>query len=358
MQPRLRNYSLAALAVAAGLGIYSLATSAQSAAPAKQAVATKPTDPPTPRMADGHPDLNGFYNGGGGEGEASTEETPGKNVTNRTADGNVFFDYSGANGGGFAFGTEPPAEANQPPYKPEYMAKVKAVVDKYDYGTTSALDPQQDCKPLGIPRGATGIMQIVQTPKVVAILYEADPGPYYRVIYMDGKHPSDLDTSYMGHSIGHWEGDTLVVDVVGLNDETWLGGGFTGPRYGNMHSDKEHVVERWSRKGNQLTYEATVEDPVMFTRPWVITPRHARIAAADDYIQPQMCVNNDKPHFIQPSEADHYQCDFCQKNADGVYGQGASADDKARADELDKQYGDVLRSAPGNEGLRRPNSGQ
>ena len=73
-------------------------------------------------------------------------------------------------GGGVATGSEPPPEANEPPYKPEYLSKVKALVEKYDYGNTSALDPQHDCKPLGIPRGATGIMQIVQTSKVTAIL--------------------------------------------------------------------------------------------------------------------------------------------------------------------------------------------
>ena len=62
----------------------------------------------------------------------------------------------------------------------------------------------------------------------------------------------------MGHSIGHWEGDTLVVDTVGLDETTWL----QGPG-ASLHSDKEHVVERWTRKGNQVTVETTVEDPIM-----------------------------------------------------------------------------------------------
>ena len=62
-------------------------------------------------------------------------------------------------------------------------------------------------------------------PAGIAVMYENSPGPVYRVIYTDGRqHPKDLDTSYMGNSIGHWEGDTLVIDTVGLNDETWLGG--------------------------------------------------------------------------------------------------------------------------------------
>lgn len=343
MKHLLMSYSVMILTVVAIVCLFLVPKpAAQDAAPAKTATskAVRPSAKPTPRLADGHPDLNGFYNNTDRYTGDPTEENPGEHIINRTADGNIFFDYAGANGGGVATGGEPPPEANEPPYKPEYMEKVKALVAKYDYGNTSALDPQHDCKPLGVPRGAMGIMQIVQTPKVTAILYEADPGPYYRVIYTDGRqHPSDLDTSYMGHSIGHWEGDTLVVDVVGLNDETWLGGGFTGPKYGNMHSDKEHVVEHWTRKGDQLTYEATVEDPVMFTKPWVITPRHAQIAGDSDYIQPQMCLNNDKPHFIQPSDKDHYQCNWCQKDSDNVYGQGASADDQARSKTLPQRAG-------------------
>jgi hypothetical protein len=329
MKSRFMIYGVAALAM---LGIVSLLFVSMPAAQNKK---PSPASAATPRLPDGHPDLNGFYNDTDRYTGDPDQEKPGEHIINRTGDGNIFFDYAGANGGGVATGTEPPPEPNQPPYKPEYLAKVKALVDKYDYGNTSVLDPQHDCKPLGLPRGSVGIMQIVQTPKVVAILYEADPGPYYRVIYMDGRqHPKDFDTSYMGHSVGHWEGDTLVVDVVGLNDETWLGGGFSGVKYGMMHSDKEHVVERWTRKGNALTYEATVEDPVMFARPWVITPKHAQIAGDNDYIQPQMCVNNDKPHFIQPTEADHYQCNWCQKSSDTVYGQGATADDINRAKAL------------------------
>jgi hypothetical protein len=335
MKQRLIACLMGVFAVAAVLSLVVTSAPAQQNNAAGRAAKASPAAQPTPRMPDGHPDMNGFYNNTDRYTGNPDEENPREHIIKRTDDGNIFFDYAGANGGGVFTGSEPPPEANQPPYKPEYLTKIKALVDKYDYGNTSALDPQHDCKPLGLPRGAVSIMQIVQTSKVVALLYEADPGPYYRVIYLDGRqHPADFDSSYMGHSIGHWEGDTLVVDVIGLNDETWLGGGFTGPKYGMMHSDKEHVVERWTRKGDQLTYEATVEDPVMFTKPWVITPHHAQIAGPTDYIQPQMCLNNDKPHFIQPSATDHYQCNWCQKDADHVYGQGASEDNKKRAEEL------------------------
>jgi hypothetical protein len=183
------------------------------------------------------------------------------------------------------------------------MAKVKAIGDGM-YGDASPLDPQYDCKPYGVPRGSLRggggyAMQIVQNAQVMAFLYEDRPGPYFRIVYLDGRgHPDDFDPSYVGHSIGHWEGDALVVDVVGLNDDTWLGSGTVGPKYAMMHSDKMHVVERWTRTGNVVTYEATVDDPVMFTKPWVMTPRQTQLAAADDYIRPTMCIPFDKTHLV------------------------------------------------------------
>ncbi len=205
-----------------------------------------------------------------------------------------------------------------PSYKPEYMAKVNEIA-KTMYGDTTSLDPQMDCKPLGVPRsmlrgsgGLYGAFQIVQTPQVVAILFESSQGMDYRMIYTDGRgHPKDLDSSYMGDSIGHWEGDTLVVDVTGLNDETWLGGGQGAPPLAMIHSDQEHVIERYTRSGDILTYEATVEDPVMFTKPWVIIPRRTQHASADDRLLEMTCVANDKNHIIKPTKEDSYVCYFC-----------------------------------------------
>ena len=78
----------------------------------------------------------------------------------------------------------------------------------------------------------------------------------FRVIPFNARHPDDLVPTYLGDSVGHWEGDTLVVDTVSLDDTTWLGGPGA-----SLHSDKEHVIERWTRKGNQVTVETTVEDP-------------------------------------------------------------------------------------------------
>jgi hypothetical protein len=274
---------------------------------------------PTPRAPDGRPDLSGFYNLVDIYKGDPVEEKPGQHVVVKSADGSVFFDYGGSNqgdGGARIRQTQNGkvnlldrtcASCENPPYKPEYMAKAKAIGDAMN-GDASPFDPQYDCKPYGIPRGSLRgggdyAMQIVQNAQAIAFLYEDRPGPYFRIIYMDGRpHPEDLDKSYFGHSVGHWEGDTLVVDVTGLNDETWLGSGTVGPKLAMMHSDQLHVVERWTRTGDVLTWEATVEDPVMFTKPWVMTPRQTQIAAADDYIRPTMCVPLDKGHIVKADE--------------------------------------------------------
>jgi hypothetical protein len=270
---------------------------------------------PTPRAADGHPDLNGFwYNDLG-------------NLGTRDAQGNVKFDLGGARPR-----NKPPRkypEPSEPSYKPEYAAKVKSIVEG-QYGPTTTADPNFDCLPSGVPRASTGPLQIVQTPKVVVILYESNfVGQSFRVIYTDGRqYPKDVETSYLGHSIGHWEGDWLVVDVAGLSDDTWLGGaqGHTEPgleagegnhqiveRLALIHSDQEHVVERYTRRGNMLIYEATVEDPVMFTKPWVVTPRHLIAGGPEQELFETFCVSLDKDHIIKPTKDDSFSCNYCKK---------------------------------------------
>jgi hypothetical protein len=118
------------------------------------------------------------------------------------------------------------------------------------------------------PAGPTRITQtgrpfeIVQTPKRVLILYEWDH--WVRHVWMDGRgHPKDSDPTWMGHSIGRWDGDTLVVDTVDINDQSWLDG------FGHPHSEALHVVERF-RRVNHDTLEVSVvyEDPKVYTKPW------------------------------------------------------------------------------------------
>src|ERR1700730_12391863 len=325
MKARGANDPLIAIILAAVFSVFLLsllpvpaAAQAGQSAVAAAAAASKPT----PRTTDGHPDFSGFYNLVDVYHGDPKEEKPGQHVVNRAENGSVLFDYGGANGGGGEEGStrirqtqngkvnmldRTCVSCENPPYKPEVLEKVKAIGEAM-YGDASPLDPQYDCKPYGVPRGSLRggggyAMQIVQNSQVVAFLYEDRPGPYFRIIYTDGRpHPKDLDASYYGDSTGHWEGDTLVVDVTGLNDDTWLGSGTVGPKLAMMHSDQLHVVERWTRAGEVLTYEATVDDPLMFTKPWVMTPRQTQIAAPGDYIRPTMCVPFDKSHLVKGDE--------------------------------------------------------
>jgi hypothetical protein len=126
-------------------------------------------------------------------------------------------------------------------------------------------DPEIKCFMPGVPR-ATYLpypFQIVQGQNTILFTY-AFAGAV-RTVRMGKVQPSP-DLSWMGWSVGHWEGDTLVIDVTSLNDQTWL------DRSGNFHSDALHVVERFTPQDrNVVSYEATIEDPKVFSRPWKVT---------------------------------------------------------------------------------------
>ena len=137
----------------------------------------------------------------------------------------------------------------------------------YDFNQTAkgqATDPEGYCMPAGVPR-TTGLpypLRILQTPGLIAILLEGNVHSY-RLILMNQEHPKDVNPTWMGHSVGKWEGDTLVIDTVGFNDMTWLDPG------GHVHSDQMHTIERFTRLSeNQLKYEFIIDDPVMYTKPW------------------------------------------------------------------------------------------
>ena len=128
-------------------------------------------------------------------------------------------------------------------------------------------DPTAQCLPGGLPRSVTlGLFpqQFVQTPTQLVILYEYMN--VFRVIPFTATHPDDIIPSYMGNSIARWQGDTLVVDVIGFNDKTWLAG------TGTFHSDQLHITERYTRVSrDRIDYEVTMEDPKVLTKPWRLT---------------------------------------------------------------------------------------
>jgi hypothetical protein len=217
--------------------------------------ASKAQTPSLPRGPDGHPNLNGMW---------QTLNTANWDVQEHAARSGPIVALG-------AVGAVPPGlgvvEGNALPYLAAAAAKKK---ENFENRLTA--DPEIKCYMPGVPR-ATYMpypFQIVQTPKYVLMAYEYAGAN--RTIFMDKVPPPPAD-SWMGHSVGRWEGDTLVVDVTAQNDETWF------DRAGNFHSDALHVVERYTPLGpDALTYEATIEDPKVFSKPWKITmPLYRRL---------------------------------------------------------------------------------
>jgi hypothetical protein len=152
--------------------------------------------------------------------------------------------------------------------------------------------PSYRCLPYGPTRGlqSTNPFMIVQTPNLIAILTEHID---YRVIYLDGRgHPEDiLDyPEWMGHSVGKWEGDTLVVDTIGMREETWL------DTAGFEHSAKLHLTERFQKTGpDTYRWTVTVEDPIFFTKPFTYA-REVKRMGKDVRLMPARCADNENSY--------------------------------------------------------------
>ena len=259
------------LLVFAGACMCSVAALAQSSAkPAPKAPAAAPASRAFPRTADGKPDLSGVWQGGTNR-RGSWEEA-----------------NSGLGVGGT--GTDPTAPANPAsqgvirdpaPYQPWAAQKVVESFNKRGID-----DPLGLCLPPGIPRiTIVGLFpfEIVQTPKQIVILYEYMHT--FRKIPLNAKHPDDMVPTYMGDSVARWDKDTLVVDVTGFNDKTWLTG------TGTFHSDQLHVTERYTRVDkDQINYDVTIEDPKVLTAPWSF---HTTIMRRDGTrVQEYVCAEN------------------------------------------------------------------
>ena len=123
-------------------------------------------------------------------------------------------------------------------------------------------DPEANCLPAGIPRGSPYPWRIVQTPTHYFVLYEGNIHSY-RQIFMNAQHPADPDPSWYGHSVGRWEGNTLVVDTVGFNDKFWF------DYKGHPHTEKLHTIERYTRTDQgHMTIEVTIDDPGAYAKPF------------------------------------------------------------------------------------------
>jgi hypothetical protein len=203
---------------------------------------------PVPRLTDGHPDL--------GNGKGSWQPQ-------------IIDDISG-NGGGEKDEKTRARQMTMVDQKIDvpFLPWSKEFFDQRDR-ILSKDDPEGYCLPPGIPRlmNTPFPMQIYQLPDRILQVYEGG-AHMWRIIYMDGReHPKGdkLNPTYLGHAVGHWEGDTLVVDVVGFNDRTWLDAA------GHPHTEQLHVIERYTRLDtNTLHYQATIEDPGAYSKPWTV----------------------------------------------------------------------------------------
>jgi hypothetical protein len=215
-----------------------------------------------PHRPDGHPDLSGIW---------QAFVTANWDLQGHDAQPGLHPELDGVYGAGP--GGQSVVEGGEIPYRPEALAKktqnfaTRAKVDVSDDKKWHALgDPELKCYMPGVPR-ATYMpypFQIVQgSNNTILIAYEFTSAT--RIIRMNWTQEAPAD-AWMGWSRGRWEGDTLVVDVTGLREETWL------DRAGDFHSDKLHVVERYTPiSPYHLQYEATLDDPKVYTRPWKIS---------------------------------------------------------------------------------------
>lgn len=205
----------------------------------------KPPAGPAPRMKDGKPDLSGTW------------------WTPRTID----------------------------PGRPEWLPNAIAVAKERTENNRRD-SPQARCLPAPVLRIGP-VYELVQSAQMM-ILISDDDSPGFHQIYLDGRaHPSDPVPAWYGHNVGHWEGDTLVVDRVGFNDQVWL------DQESHPHSDKLHVIEKYTRpdQGHLLT-EITVEDPGVLARPYTMK-RESELAPAEtiyEFICPE---NNRDPQHMK-----------------------------------------------------------
>jgi len=224
---------------------------------AQTASAETPTVKPAPRLPDGHPDLSGVWWRGG--------------------------DIGGRGFGGPARGAQGAAPERPTTfadlYQPWAVAHAKKLADKND--------PTVHCIPTAFGTLNVGmfdvgaVAQIVQTPKFVVLLTETYHG--FQIIPFDGRpHRDDVPPSYRGDAVGRWDGDTFVVDKKNFTDDTWI----SAEGRVSFHSDALHIVERYRRvDAKTLEIDATLEDPKVLTKPWIVPKQTLQLAPFDQIIQ-------------------------------------------------------------------------
>jgi hypothetical protein len=268
-------------------------TKGQASAPAyagsgKALSKALPDGGPAPRLPDGHPDFSGiWFVGGLGKEDATL-------VPSAATQGDP---------GVRAFDPKVTPE-EKPSFQPWAAEKVKQLGRGPGLGALSRMTKEEqlaaidteiarlerECMPHGVPGitlvGAMHGMELVATPGVLVQLTELNHD--YRVVTIGGSaHSKEPDPKFNGESVARWEGDALVIDTVGLDDRTWNDAGAW------VHSDQQHVVERFSRPSrNYLIYQVTVEDPKVLTKPWVSAPHKFSLSVGPEPLNEWYCGIN------------------------------------------------------------------
>jgi hypothetical protein len=243
------------------------------------------TTPKAPRAADGHPDLSGIW--------AYAIDLPPVTLK-KEINGKVSTTDIDQRAAKPAQKPVPGAlpSTSAPSYKPEFREKVKDLFDN-----ESKMDEVFYCGKPGVPRIGPP-RRIIQMPGEMVFLYEDVSGDPYRIIPADGRaHRKGANPSYYGDSVGHWDGDTLVVDVTNFVENSWFGEG------GYFHTDAMHVTERLWRDGENLVWQAVVDDPKVLTVPWNMPPREIT-PSTDPLEESPRCVEDDGNRLLN---SDHHQ---------------------------------------------------
>ena len=231
---------------------------------------------PTPRMPDGKPDFSGLWElergpgRGGAQGQAAPPPPP--------SDGPPLATF-------FNIGANMKDGLPLQPWAKELLEKRK--------GENSKDNPDAHCLPMGLmqfhlhpqPR------KIVQTPKLMIIMYEANYG--LRQIYLDGRPlpGKDVDPWWFGYSVGHWDGDTLVVETTGYRDDVWL------DVWGSPMTSAAKTTERFRRVNyGTMQIDVTIDDPKAYTKPFTVRVNH-RLSPDNELIE-FICQDRDAPHYV------------------------------------------------------------
>jgi hypothetical protein len=232
-----------------------------------------------PRASDGHPDLTGTWENGSGIDFVQPHKV-GESIC-------VFGCGGAAPPPAAAGAAQPPPD--RPKYRPEFAARVADLRARQ-----VSEDPVLRCLAPGVPRIGPPD-KIVQRPGEVVFLYDDVSGNFFRIVPTDGRpHRKDAEPSFLGDAVGHWEGDTLVVETVNFNTDTWL------TDDGAFHTQALRVVERLRRAGDTLEWVATAEDPAVLSAPWNLPPRIAKLTSVD-LVEAPPCIERSLEHMVDGS---------------------------------------------------------